>query len=121
MNKTSFYWAGIVGLLSVVWQILSYYLRFGKMNEFATFIEYVAFFGAGLLGGLILIFFLNRQESTKGWWAVIYAFAFATPIAMIFMIGGGMLGYLGVLIFPLIPWALVTWIGSIIGKFLAKR
>jgi hypothetical protein len=121
MKKVSLYWSAAVGLISTLLQVLGYYIRFGELNEFATVPEYLAFFAAGLLGGLILIFFLNRQESSKGWWAVMIAFVLATPVAMIFMLGGGMLGYIGILIFPLIPWAIVTWLGSIIGKFISKR
>ena len=121
MNKIAFYWSGIVGLISIVWQVFTYYMRFGKFNEFAGIAEYVMFFLAGTLGGLILIFFLNRQDTIKGWWVVMIAFASATPVAMIFMIGGGLLGFIGTLIFPQIPWGIFTWLGSIIGKFLGKR
>ncbi|HCB01285.1 MAG TPA: hypothetical protein DEP19_02785 [Anaerolineae bacterium] len=121
MNKIAFYWSGIVGLISVVWQIFTYYMRFGKFNEFATVTDYVMFFLAGTLGGLILIFFLNRQETIKGWWVVMIAFASATPVAMIFMLGGGLLSFIGTLIFPQIPWGIFTWLGSILGRFLGKR
>src|SRR5688572_22629783 len=88
MKKLSLYWSGVVGIISVLWQVLTYYIRFGKFNEFATPIEYLMFFIAGVLGGLILIFFLNRHDTSKGWWSVMIAFILAFPVAMIFMLGG---------------------------------
>ena len=121
MKKLPLYWSAVVGLVTVIWQTLSYYIRFDKWNEFAGITDYLAFFGAGVLGGLILIFFLNRQATSKGWWVVMIAFALATPVAMIFILGGGLLGFIGTLIFPQIPWGISTWLGSLVGKFLAKR
>jgi hypothetical protein len=44
------------------------------------------------------------------------AFLLATPLAMIFLLGGGLLGWIGVILFPQIPWALITWIGSLVGR-----
>ncbi len=121
MRKVAFYWSGVVGVISIIWQTLAYYIRFGEFNPFASLIDYLIFFLAGALGGLILIFFLNRQETTKGWWAVMIAFASATPVAMILMLGGGLLGFIGALIFPQIPWGIFTWLGSLVGKFLSTK
>lgn len=120
MKKLSVYWALLVGLLSVVAQILTYYIRFGKWNEFSTAVDYIMFFLAGTLGGLILIYFLNRQTTKTAWWVVMLVFLLATPVAMFMMLGGGLLGPLGVLIFPQVPWALFTWIGALIAKFITR-
>lgn len=121
MKTISPYWALVVGLLSIVAQVIISYLRFGRWNTAATFAEYLFFFLAGALGGSILIFFLNRQASTSARWMVLVGFLIASPIALFMMIGGGLLGPLGVLAFPQIPWALFTWLGSIVGRFAAKR
>jgi DMSO reductase anchor subunit len=120
MKKLSVYWALLVGLLSVVVQVLTYYIRFGKWNEFSTAVDYIMFFLAGTLGGSILIYFLNRQTSKTAWWVVMLVFLLATPVAMFMMLGGGLLGPLGVLIFPQIPWALITWIGALIAKIITR-
>lgn len=120
MKKLSVFWAALVGLFSVVWQVGSFYLRFGRLNELAIPLDYIIFFLSGTLGGLILIYFLNRQPTSKGWWVVLAAFALVSPAALFMMIGGGLLGPLGVLIFPQIPWALFTWIGSLVAR-LVKR
>jgi hypothetical protein len=121
MKTISPYWALAVGLLSVAAQVIMFYLRFGRWNTAATFTEYLFFFLAGALGGSILIFFLNRQPLVRARWMVLGGFLVAFPIALFMMIGGGLLGPLGVLIFPQIPWALFTWLGSIVGSFATKR
>jgi hypothetical protein len=91
-------------------------MRFGRMNTDSTFVDYILFFIAGTLGGLILIYFLNKQTSNAKRWVVLIVFLLATPVAMIFILGGGLLGGVGVILFPQIPWALFTWIGSLVGK-----
>lgn len=48
------------------------------------------------------------------------AFLLISPVALFMMIGGGLLGPLGVLIFPQIPWALFTWIGSLVARFVSR-
>jgi len=106
-----------VGLLSMMAQIITFYARFGRWNADATITEYLLFFLSGTLGGGILITFLNRQTTRTKWWLVLIAFLLASPVALIMMLAGGLLGWIGVLIFPQIPWALFTWIGSLVGKW----
>ena len=120
LQKVSLYWALLVGLLSPVAQALEYYFRFDRWNTDATITEYLLFFLAGALGGVILIFFMNRQVSTKRRWVVLIAFLLASRIALITMIAGGLLGPIGVLLFPQITWALFTWIGSLVGKLVSR-
>ena len=97
-----------------------YYYRFGVLNPDATALEYLLFFLAGALGGLILIYFLNSQASLARRWVVLIAFLLASPIALFTMIAGGLLGPPGVLLFPQIPWGLFTWIGSLVAKFVSR-
>ena len=120
LKKLSLYWALLVGLLSAVAQAFTYYFRFGRWNTDATATEYLLFFLAGALGGVILIFFMNRQASTKRRWVVLIAFLLASGVALIMMIAGGLLGPIGVLLFPQIPWALFTWLSSWLAKFIAR-
>ena len=120
LQKVSLYWALLVGLLSPVAQAFEYYFRFERWNTEATITEYVLFFLAGTLGGVILIFFMNRQASTRRRWVVLIAFLLASWIALIMMIAGGLLGPIGVLLFPQIPWALFTGIGSWLAKFIVR-
>ena len=120
LQKVSLYWALLVGLLSPAAQALEYYFRFDRWNTEATITEYFLFFLAGTLGGVILIFFMNRQTSTRRRWVVLIAFLLASWIALIMMIAGGLLGPIGILLFPQIPWALFSWIGSLLAKFIAR-
>jgi hypothetical protein len=47
---------------------------------------------------------------------VLAAFLLASPAALLMMLAGGLFGPLGILLWPQIPWALFTWIGSILGQ-----
>ena len=120
MNKKTLYWVLGVGVFSILWQVFTFYFRFGQFNPYALWQDYFIFFLAGALGGLVLSFFLNRQKADKGWWAVLIAFALATPVAMTFMVAGGLYGLVGILLAPLLPWTLITWLGSLVGKFLTR-
>ena len=93
---------------------------FRTLEHDSSLLDYLLFFVAGTLGGLILLFFLNRQTSNTSWWIVLGFFVVASPVAMFFVLGGGLLGPLGVLIFPQIPWVLFTWIGSLAGRWVAR-
>jgi hypothetical protein len=116
MKTTSWIWPLAVGLLSVAAQILTFYVRFGRWNTDSTFTDYLLFFLAGAIGGGILTYFLNRQSTPKQRRAVLIAFLLASPLALILMLAGGLLGWIGILLFPQIPWALFTWIGSLVGR-----
>ena len=109
-----------VGLLSVAAQILLFYARFGRWNTDSAPTDYLLFFLAGGLGGWILTLFLNRQTSITARRAVWIAFLLASPLALLMMIAGGILGPLGVLILPQIPWTIFTWVGSWLGSLSAR-
>lgn len=121
MQRTAWNWIIGVGLFSVAAQIIVFYVRFERWNTNSTFMDYVLFFFAGALGGWILTYFLNRQTSSvRRRWALI-GFLVATPAALFMMIAGGSINLLGVLIFPQIPWALFTWIGSLVGNLVTRE
>ena len=111
------YWPLLVGLITVGVQIVTFFVRFGRSNTDAALVDYLSFFIAGTLGGLILIYFMNKQDTTAKRWGVLIAFLLVTPVAMLFMLGGGLLGWIGVILFPQIPWALMTWIASLLGRW----
>jgi hypothetical protein len=116
VTRLSFAWAILVGLLSIVAQVFTFYIRFGFFNTQASFANYVSFFLAGTLGGSILMWFLNREISPQGRRIVLIAFLLASPLALIMMLAGGLFGPIGVLIVPQIPWALFTWLGALVSK-----
>lgn len=120
MRKTQIFGVLLVGFLSVVAQISVFYVRFGKWNAFSV-LDYILFFVAGTLGGLILVYFLNRQNSKTARSVTLLAFLLASPIALVMMLGGGLIGSIGVLVYPQIPWTLFAWLGGLVGNFLAKK
>lgn len=111
----------LVGFLSVITQIAVFFVRFGKWNASSTVLDYILFFVAGTLGGFILIYFLNRQNSKTAWSVTLLAFLLASPMALFMMISSGLLGSISVLIFPQIPWALFAWLGGMVGNYLGKK
>ena len=121
MKKFPFFAALLVGLLSVATQISVFYVRFGKWNASSTVLDFILFFVSGTFGGLILIYFLNRQNSKTAWSLTLIAFLLASPIALMMMISGGLLGSIGVLVFPQIPWALFSWLGGKVGIFFGEK
>ena len=120
VKRIPFQWSLLVGLLTVAAQMVTFYLRFDRWNTDAFIVDYLLIFLAGALGGLILIYFLNRQPSLDARFVVVIAFLLASPIALFMMIGGGLLGIPGILILPQIPWAFFTWIGSFVGRRLTR-
>jgi hypothetical protein len=120
MKSIPHYWAFSIGLLSLLAQVLTYFLRFGQLNTQASPAEYVLFFLSGSLGGVIFLFFLNRQTHARTRWIVLGVFLLATPFALLMMLGGGLFGPLGILLLPQIPWALIIWMGSLLGGALAR-
>jgi hypothetical protein len=119
MKSIPAYGALLVGLLSVLAQVITYTLRFERLNTASPFADYIFFFLSGTIGGFILIFFLNRQPTRKGRWIVLIVFLLIAPISLFLMLGGGLFGPWGLLILPQIPWLLFTWLGSLLGRFLS--
>ena len=115
------YWAFGVGILAVTAQIITYVLRFGSWNAESPFSDYLLFFMSGALGGFVLFFFLNNQETRKGRWIVLAAFLLISPVAILVMLGGGLFGPLGILMWPQIPWALFAWLGSQLSRLVTRK
>ena len=109
LKRIPLYWSFLVGLLTIVYQVATFYIRFGRWNTDSSIVDYILFFLAGSIGGWVLVTFLNRQTSNAKRWVVLIAFLLVSPAAMLFMLGGGLLGWIGILLFPQIPWALFTW------------
>jgi hypothetical protein len=121
LKKVSLYWSLLVGLLAIVGQVVTFYIRFGRWNMDAFIVDYLLIFLAGALGGWILIYFMNRQSSSDARFIVLLAFLLASPIALFLMIAGGLLGIPGILLLPQIPWTFFVWIGSFVGKRLSRN
>ena len=120
MKSIPAYWALLIGFLSVIAQGIYYFLRFGQWNTQSPFSDYLFFFLAGALGGLILVFFLNRQTSPRGRWIVTLMFLLISPVSLFLMLAGGLFGPFGLLLLPQVPWGLFSWLGSLLARLVPR-
>jgi DMSO reductase anchor subunit len=119
-RELSYWWAAAIGLLFPILQALIYYIRFGILNPYAPLIDYILFFLAGTLGGLILIALLRRSETKSAKWSVSLAYLLGTPVAFLGSLGGGLFGPVGVILLPTIIWAVFSLIGYWLGSLFSK-
>jgi len=119
--ELSYWWATLIGLLFSVLQIVIYYVRFGQLNPYAPLTDYLLFFLAGILGGLALIAFLRRSGTMAAKWSVTLAFLLGTPLAFLGSLGGGLLGSVGAVLFPVLVWTMFSLIGYWGGRLFSKR
>jgi hypothetical protein len=119
-KKMSYWWSLPIGLVYPVVQVLIYLYRFGQLNTLASPLDYLMYFAAGLAGALLLIFFLRRSRKRAGRWVIVAAYLLAAPLAVAGMVGGGLLGPVGVILFSFVPWAVFMWIGYLAGIFLSR-
>ena len=119
-RELSYWWTIVIGLLFPILQGAIYYIRFGILNPYAPLIDYILFFLAGTLGGLVLIALLQRSHTKAAKWSVIVAYLLGTPIAFLGSLGGGLFGPVGVILLPVIIWAIFTAIGFGVGRLFFK-
>jgi hypothetical protein len=120
-KKISYGWAALSGLFVPVLQIAIFFVRFGKLNQDASLLDYVIFFLAGTAAGLILIAFLRRSKTMAAKWIVFVTFLLATPMALAGMLLGGLLGPVGVVLFSFLFWLIITGLGFLAGLFLSRN
>jgi hypothetical protein len=119
-RELSYWWAALIGLFFPVLQGAIYYFRFGIFNPYAGLLDYAMFFLGGALGGTILIALLRRSRTKAAKWSVLLAFLLATPLATLGMLGGGLLGPIGTVLFPAVIWVIITGIGYGIGRLFSR-
>ena len=117
-SKDIYYWWAVpIGLVFALLQPLVNFYGFREAYPYVSLTSYFWFFLAGTAGGLVLITFLLASTDWIAQGIVVSAFLLATPISEYAMlIGGGRLGFLGVVLFPLLPWALISGLGYLIGR-----
>jgi hypothetical protein len=120
-KKISYWWAILIGLVFPIAQIVIYFLRFGEMNPYASILDHLWFFLAGAAGGLLLIELLRRSLTGVQKWIVAVAYLLGTPVSTLMMVGGGLLGPIGIILFPLINWALFSGFGFLVGRYFSRR
>lgn len=114
--KYSYPYAVALGLLYYPLQQALFYLRFQRFNTSFYPID-LALIIVGACAFLMLFRVLRKTEHQKEQLLQWFLFlVFGIPCSVIGSIGGGMLGYPGVLIFGLAPVAIVLLIGKGIAK-----
>lgn len=119
-KKPSFVWALAIGILFPVLQVVIFFLRFQNINPDAGLTDYLYFFIAGLLIGLILIYFLRRSESSAAYRGTIIGFVIGIPLALLGMLFGGLLGAFIAILFSVSPNIFTIAVGYFIGRALNK-
>ena len=120
-KKVPYWRAVLIGLLMPVLQIIIFYIRFQRVNQDSSLLDYILFFLAGTVGGLILIGLMRRSQSQAAKWMVVTAFILATPIALTGMIVGGLAGPIGVIFMSAMLWTIITGMGFFVGRFLSRN
>lgn len=119
-KKVPYWWSLLIASVYPVLQLLIFLFRFRKLSTLASSLDYLIYYLAGLAGALLLIFLLRRSKTSTGRWVILGAYLLATPLALSGMVGGGLLGPLGVILFSFVPWALFMWLAYLAGAFLPK-
>jgi len=121
MKKVSYGWAILVGIFAMIAQVAGFYTRFGRLAPVESSpLDFLWFFLGGLAGGAVLIYFLNRNTSKTARWVVLIAFLLGAYPAMLAMLGGGLIGVIGIVLFPAIVWGIFTGIGHSLGRIFIK-
>ena len=116
----SYWWAILIGLVFPIVQIAIYFMRFGEMILYATILDHLWFLLAGAAGALLLIALLRRSQTTVQKWIVVLAYLLGAPISTLMMVGGGLLGPIGIILFPLFRGSFLGF-GFLVGRFLSRR
>ena len=120
-KKISDRWSALVGLLTVVAQIVFFFYRFGSLpSSEINLLDYLFIFLGGIAGGLVLIFFWNRSRTLITRLLVLVFFLAAAYPSMTAMLSGGLLGPFGIILLPTLYWIIITGIGYLIGRWLSK-
>lgn len=98
-----------------------FYFRFGRLApEESSPLDFLWFFLGGLGGGLLLIYFLNRNSSKSARWIILIGFTLGAYPAMLAMLGGGLIGQIGIILLPMFVWGIFTGIGHLLGKLFVR-
>jgi len=115
-NYTSYPWAVLYGFyFYIIFQIV-FLLRFGSINMNVSVLDAFLVLN-GILSVLMLMWFANKLPRKKGF--LFIPFGIALPFSMIGALGGGLLGWIGILIGGLVPFVIAIPIGYFLIKKLA--
>ena len=118
-DKPSYLWSLAIGLGFVLLQL---FVLLGGLNTVGDGIDYLFFFVAGVLIGLVLIYLLHRGEAQgKAARATWIGFYVSIPFAMFGMALGALTGPIGIIFFSFSPAVFIIACGYFIGRMVRGR
>lgn len=119
-KKPSFLWALAIGVAFPILQVLIFFIRFQSLNPDASLVDYLYFFISGLLIGIALIYFVRRSQTQATYWGTIIGFVIGIPLALVGMLLGGLMGFVGVIL-SISPVIFTTGVGYFVGQLWNKK
>ena len=120
-KKVSFVWSFAIGLMFVLLSLAAFYFGLGGLNANISIIDYVIIFLAGVLIGVVLIYFLRRSELPAVSRATLIAFVISLPFAMFGILFGGILGGVGVFLLGVSPAVFIIGLGYYLGRAFSRK
>lgn len=118
MNRyLSYPWAFVCGFYYYIIFQLVYFARFGALNTTWSFAD-VFLPVVGVVSLLMFIFFAKRIGRRRELFFI--PFLIALPFSVLGALGGGLLGFLGVLIFGILPFFIILPLGFWLVKKFAR-
>lgn len=112
---TSYPWALAYGVYFYVLFQLVFFVRFGSLNTAPNIFD-ISLYIVGVLSVAMFLHFSGKLSHNSGYLWI--PFVLAVCASVITTLGGGLLGFLGAVIFGLIPFALFLPLGYwIIARF----
>ncbi|MBI3159713.1 MAG: hypothetical protein HYZ26_08970 [Chloroflexi bacterium] len=119
MKKTPYWIAAALGLLGPAFYLVTYTMRFNR-PEGQQYRESIDTFLPVALGGLFLVWLLNRAASRKVRRLTWAGFLLLLPFGLFGSTIGGMLGIIGVILFGAIPLVVGAALGYGLGNLLSR-
>ncbi len=113
--KTPYWLALALGLLGPLFYLITFGARFGRL-ETQQITESLYTYLPVALGSLALVWLLNKAASQKARRLVWLGYLLALPVGMFGSTVGGMLGFLGVVLFGAIPLLVGAGLGYALGR-----
>lgn len=114
-NYSSYPWAVLYGFyLYLIFQTV-FLFRFGRINTDVNILDLFIVL-VGVLSVALFMYFGNKVGDKRKW--LFIPFVIAVPFSYIGMLGGGLLGPVGILLYGMIPFLITLPIGYV---FLKKK
>ena len=120
-KKISFIWPFAIGFIFVILSLIAFFFGLGGLNADVSLFDYVVIFLAGVLIGVVLIYFLRRSESPSVYRSTLIAFVISLPFALFGILFGGILGGIGVFLLGVSPAVFMTGVGYYLGRAFSRK